>query len=116
MVECDQMSQPTFSKGRKFLLVVLFPLAMRTDFVSAHDSQCSLTVVRSLNLIPVALVVILLSRAGNIMCPRRLCHSARVVVCTLDMAVNANSVGILVGRIFVWSVSKLWWTYWSMGM
>ncbi len=115
MVECDQMSQPTFSKDRKFLLVVLFPLAMRTNFVSAHDSQCSLTVVRSLNLIPDALVVILLSRAGDI-CPRRLCHSARAAVCTLDMAMNANSVGILVGRIYVWSVSKLWWAYWSMGM
>ena len=101
------MSQPTFSKGRKFLLVVLFPLVMRTDFVSAHESQCSLTDVRSLNLILVALVVILLSRAGD-MCPRRLCHSARVVVCVLDMAVNANSVGILVEWIFVWSVSKLW--------
>ena len=115
MVECDQMSQPTFSKVRKSLLVVLFPLAMRTDFVNAHDSQCSSTVVCSLNLIPVALVVILLSRAGD-MCPRRLCHSARAAVCTLDMAVNANSVGILVGRLFVWSVSRLWWTYWSMGI
>ena len=68
MVECDQMSQPTFSKGRKFLLVVLFPLAMRTNFVSAHDSQCSFSVIRSLNLIPIALVIILLSRAGD-MCP-----------------------------------------------
>ena len=115
MAECDQILQPTFSKGRKFLLVVLFPLAMRTDFVNAHDSQCSFIVVRSLNLILVALVIILLSRAGD-MCPRRLCHSARVVVCVLDIAVNANSVGILVGRIFVWSVSKLWWTCWSMGM
>ncbi len=101
------MSQPTLSKGRKFLLVALSPLAMRTDFVSAHDSQCSLTVVRSLNLIPDALVVILLSRAGD-MCPRRLCHSARVAVCMLDMAVNANYVGILAEWTFVWSVSKLW--------
>ncbi len=100
MVECDQMSQPTLSKGRKFLLVVFFPLAMRTDFVNAHDSQCSFTTVRSLNLILVALVIILLSRAGD-MCPRRLCHSARVVVCTFDMAVNASSVGILDERIFV---------------
>ena len=94
------MSQPTFSKGRKFLLVVLFPLAMRTDFVNAHDPQCSFTVVRSLNLIPVALVIILLRRAGD-MFPRRLCHGARVVVCTFDMAVNACSVGILVEWIFV---------------
>ena len=100
MVECDQMSQPTFSKGRKFLLVVLFPLAMRTDFVNAHDSDCSFTDVRSLNLIPVALVIILLSRAGD-MCPRRLCHSARVAVCTFDMVVNASSVGILVEWNFV---------------
>ncbi len=82
-------------------------MAMRTDLVSAHDSQCSWNVVRSLNLIHVALVVILLSRAGD-MCPRRLCHSARVAVCMRDMAVNANSVGILVERIFVWSESKLW--------
>ena len=85
------MSHPTFSKGRKFLLVVLFPLAMRTDFVNAHDSQCSFTDVRSLNLIPIA----------EDMCPRRLCHSARVAVCTFDMAVNASSVGILAERIFV---------------
>ena len=107
MVECDQISQPTFSKGRKFLLVVLFPLAMRTDFVNAHDSQCSFTTVRSLNLILVALVIILLSRAED-MCPRRLCHSARVAVCTFDMVVNASSVGILAEQIFVWSVSRLW--------
>ncbi len=101
------MSQPTFSKGRKFLLVVLFPLAMRTDFVNAHDSQCSFTVVRSLNLIPIALVIILLSRAED-MCPSRLCHSARVAACTFDMAVNASFVGILAEQIFVWSVSRLW--------
>ena len=88
---------------------------MRTDFVNAHDSQCSFIAVRSLNLIPVALVIILLSRAGD-MCPRRLCHSARVAVCTFDMVVNASFVGILVEWIFVWSVSRLWWTYWSMGM
>ncbi len=88
---------------------------MRTDFVNAHDSQCSFTVVRSLNLIPVVLVIILLSRAGD-MCPRRLCHSARVAVCTFDMVVNANSVGILAERILVWSVSRLWWMCWSMGI
>ena len=109
------MSQPIFSKGRKFLLVVLFPLAMRIDFVNAHDSQCSSIVVRSLNLIPVALVIILLSRAED-MRPRRLCHSARVVVCTFDMVVNASSVGILAEQIFVWSVSRLWWMCWSLGI
>ena len=72
-VEWDQMSQPTFSKGRKSLSVVLLPLGSLTDFVTAHESH-GVGPVGRLRLMPVVIFSILSSLSVE-MWPKRLCHS-----------------------------------------
>ena len=66
------MSQPTFSKGRKSLSVVLLPLGSLTDFVTAHESHGVGPVGRLRNM-PVAIFSILSNLSAKIW-PKRLCH------------------------------------------
>ena len=84
------MSQPTFSKGRKSRLVDWFPLAMRTDFVTAQDGQW-VVVGLPLSFMP-EVIDSILERGEDDMCPSRKCHSCIGSARAVGIAERATSV------------------------